>query len=171
MSDIYITSDGHLDHNKDFIWAKRGFKSVQEMNEFIVQEHNKLVKPMDTVHHCGDFSFGNVAKWRYRLNGNITLTKGNHDKQIPENIFGWVKDYHEFKIGNIKFILSHYPMLTWNASHHGSIMLSGHTHSKDKLVRPGHRGVHVGVDAWDCRPVHIDEILALCKDIPFGIHH
>lgn len=31
MSNIFITSDLHFNHNKDFIWKKRGFSNVNEM--------------------------------------------------------------------------------------------------------------------------------------------
>ena len=33
MSNIWLTSDTHFGHDKDFIWGSRGFKNVYEMRE------------------------------------------------------------------------------------------------------------------------------------------
>lgn len=33
MSNIWVISDTHFNHNKDFIYQPRGFKNVQDMNE------------------------------------------------------------------------------------------------------------------------------------------
>ena len=35
-SQVWITSDLHLGHDKPFIWEARGFDSVQEMNQTII---------------------------------------------------------------------------------------------------------------------------------------
>ena len=40
MSNIFITSDLHFNHDKDFIWKERGFSNVNEMNEAIVKNWN-----------------------------------------------------------------------------------------------------------------------------------
>lgn len=51
---IYVTSDTHFCHNKPFIYEDRGFKNIEEMNDTIIENWNKLVKPDDTVIHLGD---------------------------------------------------------------------------------------------------------------------
>lgn len=33
---IWLTSDTHFNHDKDFIWKPRGFQNVQDMNEAIL---------------------------------------------------------------------------------------------------------------------------------------
>ena len=38
MSNIWLISDTHFNHNKDFIWSPRGFNSVWEMNEVIIEK-------------------------------------------------------------------------------------------------------------------------------------
>lgn len=42
------------------------------------------------------------------------------------------------------------------------VLIHGHTHSR---ARTGHRTVHVGMDAWDCAPVHIDEVRELVRGL------
>ena len=32
MGKIFLTSDTHFNHNKDFVYAARGFKTIEEMN-------------------------------------------------------------------------------------------------------------------------------------------
>ena len=36
MSNIFVTSDMHFGHDREFIWKARGFTSLQEMNEAYV---------------------------------------------------------------------------------------------------------------------------------------
>ena len=55
---IYITSDWHFNHNKNFIYEKRGFSSIQEMNEAIITYHNQCVNYNDIVYCLGDCLLG-----------------------------------------------------------------------------------------------------------------
>ena len=47
----------------------------------------------------------------------------------------------------------------------GTPIVHGHTHSREKVTRTakGTLQIHVGVDAWDFRPVHIDEVRELIE--------
>ena len=47
--DIWFTSDLHLSHNKEFLYKPRGFSSVEEMNETIIENWNSLVSWDDEV--------------------------------------------------------------------------------------------------------------------------
>ena len=40
MSNIWLISDTHFNHNKEFVWKARGFNSVEEMNETIIKNVN-----------------------------------------------------------------------------------------------------------------------------------
>ena len=51
---IYFTSDWHFCHNKPFIYESRGFKSIEEMNEIIIENHNRVVKEEDIIYCLGD---------------------------------------------------------------------------------------------------------------------
>jgi len=76
---IYFTSDTHFDHENIIKYCNRPFKDVNHMNESMIENWNNTVNDTDTVMHLGDFSFKS-DKFINRLNGNITLIKGNHDK-------------------------------------------------------------------------------------------
>jgi calcineurin-like phosphoesterase family protein len=73
------------------------------------------------------------------------------------------------KIRNVNFILCHYPLLTWDKSHYGSIHLHGHSHGGVGCIgisglgssgggKHGYR-MDVGVDCNNFYPVSITDIL------------
>ena len=49
MSKVWITSDWHLNHNKEFIYKARGFETVSDMNKAIIQNHNQSVAMDDHI--------------------------------------------------------------------------------------------------------------------------
>ena len=79
----YFTSDLHIGHDKDFIWAARGFTSIEEHDTQILKNWNNIVTSEDTVYILGDLCMGgNEAEWDriYKnLNGNKIVITGNHD--------------------------------------------------------------------------------------------
>jgi calcineurin-like phosphoesterase family protein len=124
VSAIYVTSDWHFNHDRDFIWGPRGCANVEEMNKAIIENHNKVVGWDDDVYVLGDLVFGRdiqdgLNKIR-RLNGRIHVVIGNHDsekkiqeyqklKQIVE-----IKPVIALKHNGFSFWLTHYPTITEN---------------------------------------------------------
>ena len=47
---IYVTSDLHFGHDREFIWKARGYNSVDEMNEDYVHKWNITVDNDDDVY-------------------------------------------------------------------------------------------------------------------------
>ena len=76
----WVTSDWHFNHSNIIKYCNRPFKSVSEMNEYIVSEYNRLVQPGDIVYVLGDIGMGNLDEIIPRLRGNKILISGNHDK-------------------------------------------------------------------------------------------
>ena len=37
---IFLTSDMHFGHNREFIWKARGYSSIEEMNDTIINNWN-----------------------------------------------------------------------------------------------------------------------------------
>ena len=54
MANIWLTSDWHFNHDKEFVWKARGFESVHEMNQAIIERHNSKVEDEDDVYVLGD---------------------------------------------------------------------------------------------------------------------
>ena len=175
MGEIYFTSDTHFCHNQGFLYAPRGFTNVDDMNETIVENWNKVVKPHDTVYHLGDTILNDTEKgieYFKRLNGEIFLIWGNHDTQNRINALfeacrhkllgGWYA--FVIKHGKQSIYLSHYPTLTSNFDDkHFSqhvINLHGHTHQQTNWLQLDNPFMyHVGMDSHNCTPVHIDEVI------------
>lgn len=166
--EYFFTSDTHFCHNKILKYQPdtRGhFKSIEEHDEYLVQEWNKLVKPRDTVFHLGDFCFGSKEKClkaKKCLNGHIAIILGNHDAgtwQIRKK-FIWYDHVKLIKIKDQEIFLSHYAHLTWPKSHYNVWHFFGHSHSSlnpwinDHL--PNNKMIDVGVDNWNLKPVHFD---------------
>ena len=173
MPEIFFTSDTHFGHSKSFITEPRGFKTVEEMNEAIIERWNKIVKPDDIVYHLGDVFLNNDLiglECMKCLNDQIFMIWGNHDTNNRKDMLarechilgGWYA--YQIKIGKLNFYLSHYPTITSNYdekyfSQH-IINLHGHTHQQKNFLYPNNPFIyHVGVDSHDCAPVHIDEII------------
>lgn len=165
---IFYTSDTHFFHRNVIRYSNRPFVDEQEMNEEMVRRWNARVSPNDTVYHLGDVSFANVTKTKTlldRLNGTIHLCPGNHDPKQLLSIDRWasVEPYREIREQGKFIVLSHYAHRVWNKSHHGSLMLYGHSHGG----LPGNsQSLDVGVDCWDYQPVTLNEITARMATLP-----
>lgn len=153
---IYFTSDTHVDHENSRIYCPetRGhFETTDDMNQWVVDEWNRTVTPRDTVYHLGDVAMGNTAnalRYLKQLNGKLILIEGNHDEhnlKIPEfrSLWSEVHKYHEVKLLGHRFVLCHYPLLSWNRSRHGAIQLHGHLHQASSGLEQ-FRSFNVG---WD----------------------
>jgi calcineurin-like phosphoesterase family protein len=172
---IYLCSDWHFCHNRDFIYKPRGFNSVEEMNTAIINRHNTIVKSNDDVYCLGDLCLNNDEKGLEcisKLNGNLHIICGNHDTnkrrtryklELP-NVFE-VCDAKTLRYNNQSIYLSHYPTITSNFDgdkplRYRVINICGHTHTKDKFSDMD-KGIiyHVDMDAHNCTPVSIDKIL------------
>lgn len=158
---IFFTSDTHFGHARIIELCKRPFASVEEMDETLVANWNARVQPNDIVWHLGDFSMANIDVAEHylgRLNGTLNLIWGNHDRAGVRNWGGWASSQYVAEIQHYgqHVTLCHYAMRVWNRSHHGSLMLYGHSHGN----LPGTSlSQDVGVDAWDFRPVTLPEII------------
>ena len=142
---------------------RRPFPSVAAMDEALAERWNAAVAPSDTVWHLGDFAVrfpaAGGAALLDRLHGTKHLVAGNIDGPATRALPGWasVQDYAELHLAGRRLVLCHYPLRTWNGQHRGAIDLHGHSHGR---LEPLPRQVDVGVDAWEFRPIGLDEILA-----------
>lgn len=153
----WFTSDWHLGHRNiagptvsKWPDGYRNFRSVQEMDEVIINTMNEFVKPGDLVYYAGDFTLGEPDQWNHyldRLNFNFhEYVVGNHDKGTPYKVFMRAQQIVETKIGDTKVVICHYPMRSWNKSHHGSIHLYGHEHGMLEEEGPWGRSMDIGID-------------------------
>lgn len=170
MKNIWFSSDFHFGHDQSFIWEKRGFYSVEEMNECIVDNWNSLVQPNDIVYCLGDICLGvkdQSIKYFNRLNGEFYAIWGNHDSpKFLENYAkicdGSYADVITYKKMNI--YLSHYPTITSNFDDkefkRHVINFHGHTHQTSNWFFPDNPfSYHVGIDSHQCKPINIEDAI------------
>jgi calcineurin-like phosphoesterase family protein len=177
-SDEFITADTHFSHAQIIQYCKRPFTSVQEMDEQLIRRWNRKVPQRAIVYHLGDFCFATKdrqEKIMKRLNGQIRLVRGNHDKKVrcPE-LFDWIKDYYESTTeSGRKVVMCHYPFATWNGASKGAWMLHGHSHG-NYVPPPGKPLLDVGVDTHpNYEPFAFSEIERRLRDVRYTAvdHH
>lgn len=167
---IWVTADMHFNHK--LIAELRGFQSTKEMDEILLENWNKAVKPGDEIYHLGDFIFGKadvIKKYRAKLNGKLHIVLGGHDYKNGihklGNLFSSVSDLKTIKYFHKRIILCHYSMRVWPGSHHNTYHLFGHSHGGLDGLNTG-KSFDIGVDCWDYKPVHIDEIMEKFETLP-----
>ena len=109
-----------------------------------------------------------------QLNGRIILIRGNHDKMkdinkyFSPNRFEKIHEYGtEISYNKYHFILSHYPIWSWNRRIHGSFHLHGHCHFKDpvwNIFDKDRLSMDVGVDGNNFEAISIDKVIELMNE-------
>lgn len=169
---IYLTSDLHFGHDREFIWKVRGYDSVEHMNTRQVEKWNAIVDSDDDVYVLGDVVLGDPKNIEYvrRLNGEIHIVLGNHDTLTREQMYRELPNVVEvaeigirLKYKKYHFVLTHYPMLTGNLEKESlkqmSLNLYGHTHQLTNFYNDMPFMYHVGVDSHNGYPVLVDDII------------
>lgn len=168
MNEIFFSSDLHFCHNREFLYKPRGFSSIREMNEELIKKFNKTLHYTDSLYLLGDLMLNDDLQGM-KLLKSIPCKKyiiiGNHDTAARVN--NYVNTFNckvlgyadMLKISKRKSLyLSHYPTMVGNYDEKNRVCLHGHTHSKDKFQYGDYGCINVSVDAWDNKPVSLDEI-------------
>lgn len=192
---VWISSDTHFGHSNlckaTTKWRDpkgnipnnvRDFSSLDEMNSTIVDNINNVVKEDDIYLNLGDWSFGgfdNIKKFRDRIIcKNIYLVAGNHDEKIIANkdnirsIFtDFYKDHYlELEViqggDKYRFVISHFPIASWNNMAKGIPHLHGHVHLPPNQRLGKGKSLDVGLDGNNMKPYSLSEINNLLKDQP-----
>ena len=169
---IWLCSDLHLGHDKEFVWKARGFESVDEMNHTIIDHLIEVVKPDDDLYILGDLILGNIEEGKKllrRIPGRVHVICGNHDSAAKIAYYeslGWDCQWSLLtKMGGYSVLLSHWPTKTINFGakplKREVINFCGHSHSIDRFVDFGKLGAcyHVEMDAHNNYPVLLDDAL------------
>ena len=168
---IYLTSDLHFCHDRQFLFKPRGFNSVNDMNDVIVQRWNNIVKRDDDVYVLGDLMLKDNetgCKLVESLNGKLHIVYGNHDTDnrivLYSGLSNVVEAAHAIRLrwNGYSFFLTHYPCLCGSLekdAKHNIINLFGHTHSKELFYEDRPYMYNVAVDAHNCTPVSIVKVL------------
>ena len=194
----YYISDTHFGHeniiNHDANNGCKQFSSIEEHDNLIIENWNRVVTPQDNIYILGDFS------WLYareteelikKLNGAKFLIKGNHDRWCKDGackkLFQGIYDYKTIQDGGKMVVMSHYPIAFWNHQHHyrrdgnehkvWAVQLYGHVHASkeedifQEFIRELNEkhdikciAKNVGCMHWDYTPVTLKQILEKQKE-------
>ena len=64
---IWVSSDLHFNHDREFIYVPRDFKTVGEMNETILKNFKEDISSDDEVYLLGDLMLGGPDKMEQGL--------------------------------------------------------------------------------------------------------
>jgi calcineurin-like phosphoesterase family protein len=165
MANLFFVSDTHFSH--PLMVRLRGFRSVQEMDELMIERWNETVRPQDHVYHLGDVTmrreFLDVVK---RLNGHKRLIFGNHD------IFDYgcyvkagFKKLMAYRVVD-RIIFSHVPVHPAQLSRF-RLNVHGHLHTNrvmepGSLTKPDRRYTNVCVEQTGYVPVSLEDLRKNC---------
>lgn len=156
---MFFTSDTHFGHDKIIPYCDRPFQDVTSMNQYLIDVWNETVGEKDIVYHLGDFAmmpFDDAKSIFFKLNGNIILVRGNHDRSLARmSEMGFMSVCEEAVYQRIR--MRHIPFKL----NHNEYGLCGHVHKK--FVRCGNL-VNVGVDRWNLRPVKYKDLFTRKQD-------
>ena len=176
---VFMTSDLHLCHDREFLYKPRGFNTIWEMNETIVNNWNSIVNMGDQIYVLGDLMLNDNdtgIKLIKQLKGDIHIIRGNHDTDTRMQLYNDCYNIVEitegqfFKYDKYHFYLSHYPCIVSNYDADKplkarTISLCGHSHTKDKF-QDIDKGLifHVELDTNNCYPWLLDDIIEDIKN-------
>ena len=165
---IYYTSDLHFGHRAVISMCNRPFASVEEMNETLIENWNKVIHADDDIYVLGDLIYRaeeSPEVFLERLKGRKHLVFGNHDES-------WVKkvDLSKYFVewgsmlvantGKGNATLCHYPQLDGK----GRYLIHGHLHNRTTewywgFYKNFERALNAGVDVNNFRPVNVTELI------------
>ena len=116
----------------------RPFETIEENDNFIIDNWNSTVDFNDDVYILGDISWHNSTKTieiMKMLNSNKHLIVGNHDKRLLKNPklrneFVEICEYKEITFDDgIGLILCHYPIIAFKNHYYNWVHMYGHVHN------------------------------------------
>jgi calcineurin-like phosphoesterase family protein len=178
MGRIFVTSDTHFGHDREFLWGPRGFMSHVDHDKEVIRRWNEIVQPDDVVYHLGDVMLGDNAYGigcLEQLSGQIKIIPGNHDTASRLSLYKLLPNIEVLGLAEMikykkyNFYLSHHPTMTSNLEkapylRMHLINLYGHTHQQKPFYQDIPFMFHVGMDSNNCTPILLDDAIELMKE-------
>lgn len=157
MSKVYTIADLHFGHTNLII--HRGFNSVEEHDNLIISNWNKIITKRDVVYILGDICMEKDLYSQYlpKLNGIKNVVLGNHD--MPQHMpslmryVNKVMGVYDYKGG----VLTHCPVHPIEVQK-GRYRFNIHGHIHEEVIHD-ERYICVSCEQVNYTPVLIEEIL------------
>lgn len=125
----WVISDLHFSHRNILKYCNRPFETVEQMNQYLIEQWNKTVGECDEVLYLGDFCLAGarkVVEIGQQLKGRKMLILGNHEGASMRTYhnagFYKISPYPIYKDG---ILFSHYPIADTPVPN-----VHGHIHDK-----------------------------------------
>ena len=163
MEKIWFIADSHFFHKNVIDYCNRPFCSVEEMNDALIYNWNKIVKNNDRVFMLGDFALcgkDKIIEIGQKLNGRKILIMGNHEGASLSTYYNaGFEMVSRFPLFWNNIILSHKPVENCQYPN-----IHGHLHQKTVFDCPDfQRGnniyINVSVDQLGFKPVEFKNLI------------
>ena len=156
----YVISDLHFNHKKILEYCGRPFKTVEEMNQTIINNWNDIINEDDIVYVLGDFCFGNkemLKEITSQPKGRKILVLGNHDNLTKTAYYeaGFETVSKSPMIIDGDFILSHQPI---QGDLGKFFNIHGHIHRLPTEEQISPRHFDIGVDSHNFFPHDLEKV-------------
>ncbi len=134
MSTVRFIADLHLSHTN--MATRRGFSTVEQHDEHIIEKWNSVVKKQDVTYILGDVTMEKSAPYHLldRLNGLKHVVMGNHDRRQDVRK---LLEHVESVAGMVQYkgaILTHCPIHPMELEHRFPKNIHGHIHDKQVML-------------------------------------
>lgn len=130
MSVVRFIADLHLGHEN--MARHRGFTSVEEHDEYVIQRWNSVVHKRDVTYILGDITMEKSSPYYIldRLNGTKHVVLGNHDRRQDVNK---LLEHVDSVAGMMQYkgiFLTHCPIHPMEMEYRVKHNIHGHIHEK-----------------------------------------
>ena len=164
MARVFFIADLHLSHTN--MALKRGFPTVEEHDEYIIEKWNSVVSKRDVTYILGDVTMEKSAPYPLldRLNGIKHVVLGNHDRRQDVKK---LLEHVESVAGMIQYkgiMLTHCPIHPMELDYRFKYNIHGHIHDKQvmEIDRGGflkdERYICVSCEQIDYTPKKLEEL-------------
>ena len=168
---IWVWSDLHLGHENIIRYTNRPFENVEQMNARLYANWDAAVGQDDALIFVGDLAMRTAlceATWQQIRKGagrSKILVVGNHD--LTGSGYLRVDGFDDICSvlcidGDAPLVFTHMPLA---AVPDGWVNVHGHTHDAEPTRSPH---INVSVEQLAYRPVRLDRIQALAKELVAG---
>lgn len=166
MPKTFVVGDTHFYDENILHFCDRPFKTVEEMNNYMVFRWNELVSSEDTVIVNGDFACGTeeeLVEVGKCLKGKKVLVRGNHDT-MPDEVYyaaGFDKVYDYPILVNEFFLVSHEPLFVQRNGVFANVF--AHVHDHPAYVTASSRSYCTSVERNGYVPVEMGAMVEAMK--------
>ena len=167
MRNLWFWSDQHLSHKNILTFTdnqgnliRPGFGSIEEHDELLLENHNKVVKPGDHVYYLGDTFWSRdvneIQKLINRLPGKKRLILGNHDDVVNQHLYKFFHKILLWRVFEEGIVATHLPLSRENFPGKCTRNVHGHIHQNPD---PSPNHLNVSMERINYTPIHYDEIV------------